>query len=151
MTETLAFLHILAAIIGFGGVMLNGLYASKAQKADPREGLAILESNWTATRVSEIAIYLVFVFGLVLAWDLDILDQAWVSISMGLYVVALVVSLAILQPSTRKLVEAQRRLVEGEEGARDERDRIGARLGVAGGVNHLLFVVVLLLMVFKWG
>ena len=38
-------LHILSAIIGFGGVLLNGVYASRAKKRPPAEGLAVMEVN----------------------------------------------------------------------------------------------------------
>jgi uncharacterized membrane protein len=149
--DTVVFLHILAAIVGFGGVLFNGLYGTKAKNAaTPAEGLAILEANEAATKIYEIAIYLVFVFGLILAIDGKLFDQAWLSISMGLYLVALIVSLAVIQPTARKMIAAQRRLVEGDQTAGPELGRLGPRIGMASMVNHVLFVAVLLLMVFKW-
>ncbi len=39
------FLHVLAVIIGFGGVLLNGLYASRARRYTPDQTLAVMEVN----------------------------------------------------------------------------------------------------------
>src|SRR4029077_5529090 len=51
-------LHILAAIIGFGSVLLNGVYASEARKRPGPEGGAIADANY---RVSfGIAMYVIY-------------------------------------------------------------------------------------------
>ena len=53
-------LHILTAIVGFGGVMLNGVYAARARKRPPAEGLAVMEVNtFVSLKVAEKAILLV--------------------------------------------------------------------------------------------
>ena len=51
-------LHIVAVVVGFGGVVLNGLYGARAKRAGGREGLAISETNfWITEKVAEPAIY----------------------------------------------------------------------------------------------
>ena len=58
-------LHILSAIIGFGGVLLNGVYAARAKKRPPAEGLAVMEVNtFVSVKVAEIFIYLTAIWGL---------------------------------------------------------------------------------------
>ena len=49
-------LHLLSAIVGFGAVLLNGLYGAKAQQRPGPEGRAISEANF---QVSEIAEYFI--------------------------------------------------------------------------------------------
>lgn len=86
-------LHILSAIIGFGGVLLNGLYASRAKKRPPAEALAVVEDNaWVSMKVAEIFIYLTAVFGLGLVGLSDRqwkFSQTWVWLALVIYVVAL--------------------------------------------------------------
>src|SRR3954471_17149130 len=85
-------LHILCAIVGFGGVVLNGFYAAQMQKRQDPGALAINEANQFVGRIAEIFIYAVFVLGIVLValsdkeWKMS---QSWLGISMGLYIVAL--------------------------------------------------------------
>src|SRR5689334_23286899 len=43
--KLLLVLHILSAIFGFGGVVLNGLYAAQSQKRPGPTGRAVLEAN----------------------------------------------------------------------------------------------------------
>jgi hypothetical protein len=59
-------LHVLAAIVGFGGVQLNGLYAQQAQQRPGPGGVAINQAVLKVSKFAEIFIYLTFVFGVVL-------------------------------------------------------------------------------------
>src|SRR5205807_8308908 len=90
------FLHILSAIVGFGSVVLNGVYAVQARQRPGREGLAIFQANEFVTmRIAEFAIYAVFVFGLITAILGDPyikFSQAWLSIAMALYIVGIAIS-----------------------------------------------------------
>ena len=38
-------LHLVAVVVGFGGVLLNGLYGAEAKKRPGPGGLAIAEAN----------------------------------------------------------------------------------------------------------
>ena len=58
--------HPSAVIVGFGGVQLNGLYAQQSQQRPGREGVAINQAVFVVSKVAEIFIYLVFVFGVLL-------------------------------------------------------------------------------------
>ncbi len=42
--------HIAAAVVGFGAIALNGMYASQAHRRGGAEGAAIGEANRAATR-----------------------------------------------------------------------------------------------------
>src|SRR5258708_7665426 len=99
-------LHIAAAIVGFGAVVLNGLYNNKAMKVGGREGAAISIANEQVSTIGEYAIYAVFVLGLALVGLSDKVygfDKAWVGAAMGLYIVGIGVSHAIVIPGHRQL------------------------------------------------
>ena len=158
------YLHILSAIIGFGGVMLNGVYAVQARQRPGREGLAIFQANEFVTlRVAEFAIYGVFVFGLITAILGDPyikFSQAWLSIAMALYIVGIAISHAVMIPGTKKMGQLLTTLADGPPpGAAAggpppevaEVEALGRRLGMFGGILNLLVVVVLFLMVVKPG
>lgn len=162
--KLLLYLHILSAIIGFGGVLLNGLYASRARKRPPAEALAVMEVNtFVSLRVAEIFIYLTGIFGLGLigvsddVWEYT---DGWILWAIILYVVSLVVSLALLQPKVRQLVALQREMVHtmadggvpaGPPPQAALLEKLGPQIGALSGVLHLSFAVILVLMVWKPG
>ena len=110
-------LHILCAIIGFGGVILNGLYAARAKKRPPAEGLAVMEVNtFVSVKVAEIFIYLTAIWGLGLVglshkvWKFS---QTWVWLAIVIYILALGVSHGLLMPRVKKLLAYMRTAVAG--------------------------------------
>ncbi len=151
-------LHILAAIIGFGAVQLNGVFASRARTLPPAHALAAMETNfWLSTKVAEwfILATAVFGFGLVGLSDKAIeMSATWVSLSIALYIVALGASHALLRPRVKQLLALQREIVDGppSEGPPPQLERmkkLGHDVGaIAGGLNVAL-VVIVFLMVFK--
>lgn len=154
-------LHILSAIIGFGGVMLNGVYAGQARKRPPAEGLAIMEANtFISLTICEKFIYLVPIWGFGLVGLSDkvwTFGQGWVMASIGLYAVALVLSLFALQPRAKRMVALQREIVEAGPPAGGpppqvaEMQKIGPQIGAISGVLHLLMTVIIILMIWKPG
>jgi hypothetical protein len=161
--QAFLYLHILAAIVGFGSVMLNGVYAMQAKQRPGREGLAIFEANLFVTKMAEYAIYAVFVFGLITAILGDPyikFSQAWLSAAMGLYIVGIAISHAVMIPSAKKMGTLLTKLAAGPPpGAAAggpppevaEVEALGKRMGMFGAILNLLVVVVLFLMVVKPG
>ena len=62
----LLFLHIICAILGFGSLALNGLYGQQAAERKGPEGVAIGQANMAVSKVAEVFVYGVFVFGILL-------------------------------------------------------------------------------------
>lgn len=162
--ELVLYLHILSAIIGFGGVLLNGLYASRARKRPPAEALAVMEVNtFVSLKVAEVFIYLTGIFGLGLVGlsdDVWEYTDGWILWAIILYVVSLVVSIALLQPRVRQMVALQREMVEGLSAGTAAGgpppqaallEKLGPQIGALSGVLHLSFAVILVLMVWKPG
>jgi uncharacterized membrane protein len=156
-------LHIVCAIVGFGAVFLNGLYAAQIRAYKGREGLAISEANYAVSNVAEYLIYAVPVLGIILvplsddAWKFS---QGWISASLLLYIVGIAVSHAVLRPGHKRLNVLMRELVDagpptaGSGGAPPqvaEMEQVGKRMAAAGLSLDVLLIVIVFLMVFKPG
>lgn len=154
-------LHIASAIIGFGGVVLNGVYAQRARKRPPAEALAVVEDNaWVSFKVAEIFIYLTAVFGLGLVGLSDEIwkfSQLWVWLAIVIYVVALGVSHGLLMPRVKRLIALMREIATGAPPAGGpppqaaELAKVGPQIGGLSMVLHLALVAILVLMIWKPG
>ena len=160
--KTVELLHVLAAIVGFGAVFLNGIYAARARRLGGREGLAIAEVNaFVTNRVAEYVIYLVFVLGIVLvALGKPVVkfSQPWVGAAMTLYIVALGLVHGVLVPGERKMRALMAELAELPPGSGTgappqaaEYDRLYQRTAAVGGTLDVILVVIVYLMVFHPG
>lgn len=145
-------LHILAAIIGFGGMFIAGFYGAEAKNRPGPEGLAITETTLKVTgMVPTMAVYAVPILGILLILvsdDLFKFSAPWVSLSFLLYVVLIILAVAVQVPTIRKIVALQ---AGGGSGSFDEMRRLGKTVAVTGGIVNVLWVVILFLMVFKPG
>lgn len=160
----LVFLHVLLVIVGFGSTFVYPITGRYASTHPGPEGKGISNANLLAgNRLSEPCIYASGVMGVVLVlvgpfgWS----DQ-WVGISLALYLVAMVFSIAVHQPNIKKMDALVNELAAmgpppGAEGPPAggpppqavelaQRGKAAAR---NGGILHLLFAVILVLMV--WG
>lgn len=156
-------LHILSAIVGFGGVMLNGVHGVQAKRRQGREGLAITESAIAVGNVAEKVIYLVFVFGVALVLLSDEtwkFSHLWVGLAMGLYIIAIGLSHGVLMPNIHRMRDLMAELADAgpppPQGATAgpppqvlELERRGKTVGVVSMVLNLMVVAVLALMVWK--
>ena len=145
-------LHILAVIIGFGGMFIAGFYGAEGARRPGSEGLAISETTMKVTSLAPtMAVYTVPILGILLILLSD--DQwqfsdAWVSLSFLLYIVLVVVAVTVQVPNIRKLIA----LRSGAEGVQaTEVERRTRTAGLVGGIVNLLWVIILFLMVFKPG
>jgi hypothetical protein len=178
--DTVLVLHIMCAIVGFGGVFLNGIYGAEAKRRRGQEGLAVFEATERVGRVAEMFILAVPVFGIALIlmshsrWTFA---QAWVIASLTIYAAALVVSFGLHLPNLRRmgrlmhelvaLAEAPPAIAGGAVPADDPQaaaaaaggpppqavalERCGRFAGIYGGSLNLAVVAMLILMVWKPG
>jgi uncharacterized membrane protein len=145
-------LHIIAVVVGFGAVLLNGVYASKAKARSGPEGAAIAEANYEISYGwAQWFIYAIIVFGFALVGMSDKLiklSQTWVWLSIVLYVAIIGIVHGVHRPNVRRLNELMR---HGTAADRDEMERRGRLAEAMGGVMSVLFVVIVFLMVIKPG
>ena len=145
-------LHILAAIIGFGGMFIAGFYGNEARNLPGREGLAVAQTTLKVTSLAPtMAVYSVPVLGILLifmsedAWKFS---QAWISLSFLFYIVLVVLAVTVQVPTIRRMVAMR----AGTEGAQSfEMQAMGKKVATVSAIVNVLWVLTLVLMVFKPG
>jgi hypothetical protein len=160
-------LHIMTAIVGFGGVMLNGIYGAAAKAAGGIEGLAIARANHKVSSIAEKAIFAVPVFGIALvAMSKGAIkfSQTWVWLAFLLYAIAITISLTVMVPGAKRLIALMTELTAVPVGGPPpgagsggpppqvvEMEGIGKRLAIGGITLNLFLVTIVTLMIFKPG
>jgi uncharacterized membrane protein len=158
-------LHIISIIVGFGGVILNGIYGSEAKKRKGAEGAAIGAANLHVTEIAEKVIMTVPVWGILLvilsdgAWKFS---QAWVAIAIALFIVVMGFATGVqLKNQKRMSALANEMAMAGgpPPGAAAggpppqvvEMEALEKKLGMGGAFLSVMVVVMIYLMVFKPG
>ena len=134
-------LHLMAAIVGFGAVFLNGVYDARAKRLGGAEGRAVSEANFAVSTIGEYAIYSVPIWGFAMIGVSDgALDfgQTWIWLSLVLYVVALGIAHAVVRKGAKQLMERRDEAVE-------------KRVAAGGAVLNLILIVIVALMIWKPG
>lgn len=156
-------LHITAVVLGFGPLMLNGIYGRLASARGGGEGLAISEANQKVSQTAGAIAATVPLFGIALVLMSDDtwgFDQLWISLSFLLFIVIAVVALAVLVPSHRRLNELAGELVAtGPGGAGGsgrppqlaQMEQLGRKMAMFGGIVNLLVIITIGLMIWKPG
>ena len=161
-------LHILCAIVGFGAVVLNGVYGNEVKKRPGPEGIAIFDANEKVSKIGEAFIVAVFVFGFVLVLlsdDVIEFHQTWVWLSMLLFVIAMALSLGVMTPTLKRMRVLMGEMASGPPPAAgsvperpsgpppqvSEMGALGKRVAALGATLQLLLVVILGLMIWKPG
>ena len=169
-------LHILCAIVGFGAVVLNGVYGNEVKKRPGPEGIAIFDANEKVSKIGELFIVAVFVFGFVLVLlsdDAIEFQQTWVWLSMLLFVIAMALSLGVMSPVLKRMRVLMGEMASGPPPAAGsvperpsgsvpeppsgpppqvaEMQGLGKRVAMLGATLQLLLVAILCLMIWKPG
>lgn len=136
-------LHIAAVVVGFGAIGLNGVYARQARQRGGAEGAAIAEATRAVTRTAASSMYAVPFLGIALVllsdgtWGFD---QAWISLSLLLYLVAAGLLGAVVIPSQKRI-----------SAAGGDANRLEGKVAAATAAINLLVVVLIGLMIWKPG
>ena len=150
--------HILCAIVGLGGVMLNGIYAVASRKAIGQGALVLVRANAKATKIAEFFIYAVPLLGFALIGMSDDgwgFDQTWVWLSTVIYAGALAISIGALLPAARQYERVVEQLETTRTAPTPEVERtldglLKKQAGL-GSTLHVITVVLLYLMIWKPG
>jgi hypothetical protein len=142
--KILLFLHLACVVVGFGPYFLNGLMSRTAGKASDTEARAIAGAGLQISTISQYAIYGVLIFGgaMVGAAPKNTIkfSQAWLPISIVLWIATVGVLHALILPTQRKLRDG-----DGDRGS------LASRLSMSFGILNLLVLVTMLLMIFEPG
>lgn len=145
-------LHILASIIGFGGMFIAGFYGNESRNLPGREGLAVAQTTLKVTgQIPTVAVCAVPILGILLilmSEDAIKFSAMWISLSFLLYIVLMGLATGIQVPTIRKMVAMR----AGAEGASSMQvQAMGKKVATVGAIVNVLWVLILILMVFKPG
>jgi hypothetical protein len=155
MTAVLLSLHVLAAIIAIGPICVaTSMFPAEARRALDGEAPDAATRLHVLVRISRVYAGVgiaVPVLGLMTATSMGVLSQAWVLVSMGLTLVAvLVLAFAVLPRQQRLLADLAAPVHGGLEAGSAARQEI-ARLGMVTGLFNLLWAAVTVLMIVRPG
>ncbi|GIU97400.1 MAG: hypothetical protein KatS3mg013_1203 [Actinomycetota bacterium] len=144
-------LHVLGAIVALGFSLSYGLWLARGEASGAAErAFALRTISWIDRRVTTPAYVLQLVTGLLLVGLVDwgLLREAWLEISIGIYVVLVAIAMAAYAPAYRRQVELAQRLAAGEavEPAYRTQAAVARRWGV---LVTVLTVAIVVLMVWK--
>jgi uncharacterized membrane protein len=151
--QILLFLHVLGAIAAFGPGFASMIVGPMVAK-EPQHANFYARTQVTTGRrlVTPLAISLA-VTGIWMildrGWGNLTADRRWLEVAILLYVVAIVISMAVLAPAGRKLVELTSTPAAPGAGPSDELRRTASRVRIGGMVLSGLVIVITLLMVTK--
>ena len=157
--------HLMAAIVGFGAVYLNGLYGAETKKRKGPEGLAVLRANERVSTIGERIIYAVPVFGILLVITSDKafkFSQTWIWLALLLFFIGIGVAHGVMAPTVKRmggLMEELNAMGPPPAGAAPsgpppqvaQMEALGQRLAIGGTFLDLLLVVIVGIMVWKPG
>ncbi len=149
----LLFLHVLGAIAAFGPGFASMIVGPMVAK-EPQYANFYARSQATTARklVTPLSISLAITgIGMIIVsgWGNLVAGKHWLELAILLYVVAVVVSMAVMAPTGRKLVELTSTPPAPGAGPSDELRKTAARARTGGMALSALVVVITLLMVTK--
>jgi hypothetical protein len=158
-------LHIVSIIVGFGGVMLNGIYGAEAKKRKGPEGAAIGAANLHVTEIAEKVIISVPVWGILLVilsdgvWKFS---QMWVMAAIGLFIAVMGFATGVQLRNQKRMSSLANEMAMaggpppgaaagGPPPQVAEMEALEKKLGMGGAFLSVMVVVMIYLMVFKPG
>ncbi|HVE93533.1 MAG TPA: DUF2269 family protein [Acidimicrobiales bacterium] len=152
--------HLLSVIIGFGSTFVYPVLGAQASKHKGVGGAAISEAADKAGKfVTEPFVIASGLFGVVLVVVGPFnFDALWIQAAVTLYVAAMVFSFAVHLPNLKRLNALAQEMAAGPPPGASaagpppqvaEMERRGKAVARNGGILHLLFAALLLLMIFK--
>jgi len=145
------FLHVLGAVVALGFSLSYGLWIARGDVAGgDRRTFALQTISWIDRRLTTPAYVLQALTGvvLVLLTDVDRFREAWLELSIGIYVLLTVLAILRYAPAHRRQAVLADQLANGEADATTyaEASGVARRWGI---VVTSLTLVILFLMVWK--
>ncbi len=148
-------LHILAAIVGFGGLIAHGAYNANAFKGKASDAISVLRSTAGVSNIAMNAIYALFALGIALVALSDGFHgfgDPWVSASFVVWFAVVGISHGMVRPAIAALTESAEAAAPDSLLSADNSAMAAAKkLAMGEGLVQLLLAVALVLMVFQFG
>jgi uncharacterized membrane protein len=151
MQRVMLVLHVLGAIVALGFSLSYGLWIARGEVAGATErSFALRTISWVDRRFTTPAYIAQAVTGLILVamigWEL--LEQSWLAISVGLYVLLTVLAITAFAPAHRRQSALADRLAGGDP-VETEYRAAASTARTWGIVVTVLTIVIAVLMVAK--
>lgn len=143
----LVVVHVVCAVLGFGGLMLTGVYGFAYRRPDTAGMEEARRYFGTPARLELLVLVVPFVGAAALLVQPGGagIGQLWDLLAAAVWLVAVIVLFAVVRPAERRV----RAALAPAEADLPVLATNAARLGWAGLVTDLAFVVALLLMIFQ--
>lgn len=149
-------LHILCAIVGLGSVFLATFYYQQARARRGPEGVAIIEAYRLVGTIATYFMVAVLVLGIALVLmsdDVWSFGNTWIVLALIVFVAAMAVGGAVLDPLEKRALDLQREIVAAGEGNATSQvaqlAKLDKRMTIYGTALNLAVVVILVFMIFK--
>jgi hypothetical protein len=146
------FLHVLAAVIAFGPIFVFPIIGTLAAQMPQHLRFALELNHRIEVRLVIPLALSMLVSGVGLIWtaDINVFLTVYLLVSIGLYLLALSISIGILLPTTRRLVGMA---AEGADAGITSPAVMSLvrRNQMYGGVTTVLFLVIIFLMIIQPG
>jgi uncharacterized membrane protein len=144
-------LHIMGAIVALGFSLSYGLWTARGSAEGAAQRVFALRTvSWIDRRFTTPAYVLQAVTGVLLVAliDWDLLRQAWLEVSIGIYVLLTILAIVAFAPAHRRQTAVAERIAAGED---LEAEHTSAATAATrwGLVVTLLTVLIVVLMVSK--
>ena len=151
MTLFFLVLHILGAIIAVGFSVSYGIWTALGDATGAAERAFALRSiSWIDRRMTTPAFVLQFFTGAILVWLIGttLLQQTWLRVSIGLYVLLTVLAIAKFAPLHRRQLTLAEQIAAGETPDEDYA-AVASRARIWGIAVVVITLTIVVLMVTK--
>jgi uncharacterized membrane protein len=144
--QFIKFIHVLLAIVAVGFNASYGIWLARAANAPQATQSHVLRTiKFMDDRIANPAYGLLLLTGLLMIFSAGIPVRLWIALSIGLWLVLVVVGLAVYTPTLREQI----RVLESEGPDSEEYRRLSSRGRTLGIVLGIIVVVIVFLMVTK--
>jgi len=144
--QFLKFVHVLLAIVAVGFNASYGIWLARSASAPQATQSHVLRTiKFLDDRIANPAYGLLLLTGLWMIFSAGIPVRLWIALSIGLWLVLVVVGLGVYTPTLRDQI----RVLESEGPGSDEYQRLSSRGRTLGIVLGIIVIVIVFLMVTK--
>ncbi len=154
MTGFLLAVHVLGAILTIGPVAIAASMFPPAARASfdapgDHGKIAVVRVLYRISRVYAVIAIVVPIFGIATGAALGVLGDAWLTVSMALTVAAAILLAAVILPRQRGIMTTLDAATAGD--GPTTASRAPRRLAMPTGLFNLLWVIVVVLMIYRPG
>jgi len=144
--QFLKFIHVLLAIVAVGFNASYGIWLARSASAPQATQSHVLRTiKFLDDRIANPAYGLLLLTGLWMIFSAGIPVRLWIALSIGLWLVLVVVGLGVYTPTLRDQI----RVLESEGPGSEEYQRLSSRGRTLGIVLGIIVIVIVFLMVTK--